>query len=116
MNRCPITYELCGNQKYSIKGLKLISRNLKHLKDFPYTPKEQIQLASQLAAKLSIQGVQPKLSIILNGATPEEIEDAVHYAKSSVGWSAYISGLQIDFDQFRQEIRQACEHVKKNRT
>lgn len=66
MNRCPITYELCENQKYSMKGLKLISRNLKHLKDFPYTPKEQIQLASQLAAKLSIQGVQPKLSIILN--------------------------------------------------
>lgn len=68
MNRCPITYELCGNQKYSMKGLKLISRNLKHLKDFPYTPKEQIQLASQLAAKLSIQGVQPKLSIVLNAA------------------------------------------------
>lgn len=49
----------------------------------------------------------------LYGATPAEIEDALHYAKSSVGWSAYISGLQIDFDQFKKEILHACEHVKK---
>ena len=27
----------------------------------------------------------------LNGATDAEIEDAVHYAKSSAGWSAYIN-------------------------
>lgn len=48
----------------------------------------------------------------LNGATKEEIEDALHYAKSSVGWSSYISGFQIDFDQFKKEITQACDHVK----
>lgn len=71
MNRCPITYELCGNEKYSIKGLHLLSRNLNHLNDFPYTSKEQILLATQLAAKLSIQGVQPKLSLILNVAKKE---------------------------------------------
>lgn len=68
MNRCPITYELCGTQKYSQKGLELLSRRMTHLNDFPFTPKEQIQLAAQLAAKLSIQGVQPKLSVILNFA------------------------------------------------
>lgn len=66
MNRCPITYELCQDKKYSTLGLKQLSKNLKNLKDFPYTAKEQIQLAAQLAAKLSIQGVQPKLSIKLN--------------------------------------------------
>ena len=49
----------------------------------------------------------------LNGATQEEIEDALHYAKSSVGWSAYISGRQLDFNQFQKEITQACEHVRK---
>ena len=49
----------------------------------------------------------------LNGATPEEIEDAVHYAKSSAGWSAYINGLQYDFEQFKGEVLQACEHVRK---
>ncbi|MBA3720770.1 MAG: carboxymuconolactone decarboxylase family protein [Parachlamydiaceae bacterium] len=49
----------------------------------------------------------------LMGATKEEIEDALHYAKSSVGWSAYISGHQFDFDTFKKEIKDACEYVKK---
>ena len=48
----------------------------------------------------------------LFGATEEEIEDALHYAKSSAGWSTYVNGLQIDFDQFKDEILQACEHVR----
>jgi AhpD family alkylhydroperoxidase len=48
----------------------------------------------------------------LFGATDEEIEDALHFAKSSAGWSAYVNGLQIDFDQFKDEILQACEHVR----
>ena len=30
----------------------------------------------------------------------------------SLGWSAYISGLQIDYETFKSEIRQACEHVR----
>lgn len=66
MNRCPITYELCGDQKYSEKGLHLLSKHLDELNDFPYTSKEQLQLASQAAAKLSIQGIQPKLSVKLS--------------------------------------------------
>jgi AhpD family alkylhydroperoxidase len=52
----------------------------------------------------------------LYGATNEEIEEALHYAKSSVGWSAYISGLQIDFDKFKKEILNACDHVKKKKS
>jgi AhpD family alkylhydroperoxidase len=48
----------------------------------------------------------------LNGATEEEIEDAVHYAKASAGWSTYLNGMQVDFDQFKEEIRQACEFVR----
>jgi AhpD family alkylhydroperoxidase len=48
----------------------------------------------------------------LFGATDEEIEDALHFAKSSVGWSAYVNGLQIDFEQFKDEIVQACEHAR----
>jgi AhpD family alkylhydroperoxidase len=48
----------------------------------------------------------------LNGATDAEIEDAVHYAKSSAGWSAYINGLQLDYEQFRKEVLQACEHAR----
>jgi len=48
----------------------------------------------------------------LHGATDAEIEDAVHYAKASAGWSAYLNGLQVDYEQFRAEIRAACEHVR----
>ena len=48
----------------------------------------------------------------LNGATDAEIEDAVHYAKSSAGWSAYINGLQIDYETFKNEVSRACEHVR----
>lgn len=48
----------------------------------------------------------------LNGATEAEIEDAVHFAKSSAGWSAYINGMQTDFEQFKGEVLQACKHVR----
>ncbi len=47
----------------------------------------------------------------LNGATPEEIEDAVHYAKSSAGWSAYLNGMQIDKEAFAAELVQVGEYV-----
>lgn len=66
MNRCPITYEDCGQEKYSPKGLKLLSPNLSALNDFPYSAKEQNEEAVARAGKMSIQGVQPKLSARLN--------------------------------------------------
>jgi AhpD family alkylhydroperoxidase len=50
----------------------------------------------------------------LFGATDEEIEAAAHYAKSTAGWSAYINGLQIDYETFCSEVRQACEHVRSS--
>lgn len=48
----------------------------------------------------------------LNGATDAEIEDAIHYAKSTAGWSTWINGYQTDFDQFRKEVDQVCAHVR----
>jgi AhpD family alkylhydroperoxidase len=48
----------------------------------------------------------------LFGASEEEIEDALHYAKSSAGWSTYINGLQLDFEQFKDEVLRVCEHVR----
>ena len=50
----------------------------------------------------------------LNGATHEEIEEAVHIAKNSAGWSTYLNGLQIDLNQFKEEIKSACEFVRSN--
>jgi AhpD family alkylhydroperoxidase len=49
----------------------------------------------------------------LNGATAAEIEDAIHYAKSSAGWSTYINGLQLNYDDFTAEVDRACEHVRR---
>ena len=62
MNRCPITYEPCGTAKYSTKGLKMIAPKLIGLNDLPYTASELRREAANRAKKLSIQGVQPKLS------------------------------------------------------
>jgi AhpD family alkylhydroperoxidase len=52
----------------------------------------------------------------LFGATDEEIENALQYAKTSAGWSTYINGMQLDFEKFKDEIMQACEHVRSAQT
>jgi len=49
----------------------------------------------------------------LNGATDAEIEEAVHFAKSSAGWSTYLNGMQVDYDQFKEEVHRACEYVRR---
>ena len=49
----------------------------------------------------------------LNGATEAEIEDAIHYAKSTAGWSAYLNGLQVDYEGFKGEILKVCDHVRQ---
>lgn len=66
MNRCPITYIPCGEQHYSEKGLKLLSPTLKSLDLLDFTAEQLRAEAMQRASKMSIQGVQPKLSAILN--------------------------------------------------
>ena len=65
MNRCPITYEECENH-YSERGLKILSRSLIQLKDFPYGQAQQLELAIQYSDKLSFSGVQPKLNAKLS--------------------------------------------------
>lgn len=50
----------------------------------------------------------------LMGATDAEVEDAVHYAKSSVGFSTYINGMQVDFKKFKSEIDHACAHIRQS--
>lgn len=65
MSICPITYETCEG-KYSHQGLQKLSRSLRVLRDLPYTASDQVFEAAARAPKMSIQGVQPKLSAILN--------------------------------------------------
>jgi AhpD family alkylhydroperoxidase len=50
----------------------------------------------------------------LFGASDEEIQEAVHYAKMSVGWSAYLSGTQQDYDQFARDVRQIGEYLSEH--
>jgi serine/threonine-protein kinase HipA len=66
MNLCPITYSPCGENRYSSGGLKLLASGLKTLKDLEYTAEEQRIEAYNRASKMSIQGIQPKLSAVLN--------------------------------------------------
>ena len=62
MKICPITYKQISEGTYSHAGLQLLSRNLISLNNLNYTKEEQLQEAAARATKLSIQGVQPKLS------------------------------------------------------
>ena len=69
MNRCPVTYgDIPSGVRYSREGLRQLSPRLKDLKDLPYSAEEQIREAIARAVKMSIQGVQPKLSAKLNAA------------------------------------------------
>jgi serine/threonine-protein kinase HipA len=66
MNFCPITYAPCGDNLYSEAGLRLLSPDLKMLKELAYTAEEQRSEAYNRSSKMSVQGVQPKLSAKLS--------------------------------------------------
>ena len=66
MSRCPITYEaLPEGAFYSQQGLKLLNRNLTSLLPLEFTAEQQRQEAIERAGKMSIQGLQLKLSLVL---------------------------------------------------
>jgi serine/threonine-protein kinase HipA len=66
MNRCPISYQDCDELLYHKDGLKKLSPVLKKLEPLSYSADELRTEAMIRASKMSIQGVQPKLSAILN--------------------------------------------------
>ncbi|MGD2050255.1 MAG: carboxymuconolactone decarboxylase family protein [Chloroflexota bacterium] len=45
------------------------------------------------------------------GATDEEIQEAVHLAKHTVGWSVYLNGMRQDYDDFAAEIQEIGEYM-----
>ena len=66
MNRCPITYEpLPDGAMYSENGLRSLNRNLTSLAPLEFTAEQQRQEAINRAGKMSIQGLQLKLSVVL---------------------------------------------------
>ncbi len=63
MKYCPITYEqIAANQQYSDRGLHLLSPQLKNLLPLAYSADEQRREAYARVGKMSVQGVQTKLS------------------------------------------------------
>jgi serine/threonine-protein kinase HipA len=65
---CLFTYKplKVGEENYSVEGLKSLSPKLTGLKLFPYSSAQQLIEAQRMAGKISIQGVQPKLSVQLS--------------------------------------------------
>ncbi|HZD64691.1 MAG TPA: carboxymuconolactone decarboxylase family protein [Acidimicrobiales bacterium] len=47
----------------------------------------------------------------LFGATEAEIQEAVQFAKYTVGWSVYVNGIRQDYDEFAEEVRQIAAYV-----
>lgn len=74
--------------------------------------KELIGLAISAATKCRYCAYFHTEIAKLYGATDSEIEDAIHFAKATAGWSTYVNGLQIDFEQFKSEIDQSVAYVR----
>jgi AhpD family alkylhydroperoxidase len=51
----------------------------------------------------------------LHGATEAEIQHALHYTKSTTGWSTYINGSQVDIGKFRKEAKSIVKYVKSKK-
>jgi len=66
MNKCPITYEIIEEGLYSIKGLQKINPKLKMLNLLDFTKEELLAEAELLSEKMSIEGVQPKISAVIS--------------------------------------------------
>ncbi len=66
-HRCPITYVILDkSNRYSTQGLRMLSSKLTDLQPLPLSAEELRYEARKHADKMSIQGVQAKLSAILD--------------------------------------------------
>ena len=63
--RCPLTYEPCTSGAYSRAGLHRLSARLQRLHPLAFTTAALRREAVARAAKMSIQGMQPKVSAVL---------------------------------------------------
>jgi len=77
----------------------------------PNKYKELIGLGVAAATKCRYCVLFHTASAKLFGATDEEVEEAVHYTKLIVGWSTYINGMQVDYEQFKAQVDRVVEHV-----
>lgn len=68
MHRCPISYKPVDAERYHPDGLKMLSPKLGGLEVLPFTQNELRQEAVARASKMSVQGVQAKLSAVLSAS------------------------------------------------
>ncbi|MDO8586919.1 MAG: carboxymuconolactone decarboxylase family protein [Armatimonadota bacterium] len=47
----------------------------------------------------------------LFGATDHELHEALRYAMSATGWSTFLNGLELDWDEFKREMEQIKDYV-----
>ena len=80
----------------------------------PNKYKELIGLAVSAVSRCRYCALFHTEAAKLFGATDEEIEEAMHYTKLVSGWSTYINGMQVDYDEFKAQVDRVTEHVKAN--
>jgi len=51
----------------------------------------------------------------INGATHAEIEAAIDFGKLSCSWSTTLNGLEINDDQFKEEMKKVSDYVQSRR-
>ncbi|MBI5726885.1 MAG: HipA domain-containing protein [Ignavibacteriales bacterium] len=66
MNRCPLTYEEISGGLYSRNGIKQLNSRLSTLLPLDFTKEELLEEAAARSGKISLEGVQPKLSAVLS--------------------------------------------------
>ena len=82
MKRCPITYDIISDpENYSQRGLRLLSPRLKALSPLELSAEEQRKEAIDRVGKMSIQGVQRKLSaqLKIRAGCFELVDQKGHY-------------------------------------
>lgn len=52
----------------------------------------------------------------MHGATEAEIQEAIHLAKFTNGWSTYLNGMVYDQDKFMKELHDIGEYVMAHTT
>ena len=69
-SRCPVTYAPLaeGEYLYSAQGLRRLARGMARLDPLPFTAAELVQEAAARADRMSIGGVQPKVSAVLRAS------------------------------------------------
>lgn len=57
-----------------------------------------------------------KEAAITFGAGEQEIEEAIHLAKQTIGWSAYLHGTQADLGRFTEDVKKINAYVQGGMT